>query len=34
MNESSSMITMPKGIDGMEMNFEKLEEIKTMRDNK
>ncbi|KAL4497051.1 hypothetical protein ABPG72_002207 [Tetrahymena utriculariae] len=34
MNESSSIITMPKGIDEMEINFDKLEEIKTIKENK
>lgn len=30
----SSLISIPKGIDNMDMNIEKLEEIRTIKDNK
>lgn len=34
MNESSSIIVLPKGIDEMEINLAKLEELRTIQNNK
>lgn len=34
LDDSSSVVVLPRGVDAMEVNFERLEEMRTAKDNK